>query len=83
MSKMGMLVDGRRRRGDHVGSIMTLNTAAVMWVRLFSVVNNDGSILTTEGGFLQGDFLDFFSFYVLHSTLLNLLPLRFHCVGGC
>jgi hypothetical protein len=23
------------------------------------------------------------SFYVLYSTLLDLLPLRFHCVGGC
>jgi hypothetical protein len=24
-----------------------------------------------------------FSFYVLYSTLLNLPPLRFHCVRGC
>jgi hypothetical protein len=24
-----------------------------------------------------------FSMYVLHSTLLHLPPLRFHCVGGC
>ncbi len=52
MSKMGMLVDGRRRRGDHVGSVMRLNTTAVRWVRWFSVVDKDGRILTTEVGFL-------------------------------
>jgi hypothetical protein len=34
--------------------------------------------------FFQGFlFLIFFSFDVLYSTLLRLLPLRFHCVGGC
>jgi|LakMenEpi03Aug12_release.lakeMendotaPanAssembly.Ray.scaffolds.fasta_scaffold615926_1 hypothetical protein len=30
-----------------------------------------------------GDFLDFISFHVLYSTLLDLPPLRFYCVGGC
>ncbi len=28
-------------------------------------------------------FLWIFYFYVRSSTLLHLLPLRFHCVGGC
>ncbi len=28
---------------------------------------------------LQGDFF----LYILYSTLLHLMPLRFHCVGGC
>jgi hypothetical protein len=51
MSKMGMLVDGRRRRGNHVGSIMRLNTTAVSWVRFFSVVDNDGRILTLRWDF--------------------------------
>ncbi len=38
VSKMGMLVDGRRRRGNHVGSIMRLNTAAVRWVSSYADV---------------------------------------------
>jgi hypothetical protein len=28
----------------------------------------------------QGDFLDFFMYFILHC---HLPPLRFHCVGGC
>jgi len=32
---------------------------------------------------VKGGVLAFFSFYVRYSTLLNLPPLRFHCVGGC
>jgi hypothetical protein len=32
---------------------------------------------------LKGNFLDFFFFYVLYSTLLHLPPLRLTCVGGC
>jgi hypothetical protein len=32
--------------------------------------------------FLKGIFLIFY-FYVRYLTLLHLLPLRFHCVGGC
>ncbi len=32
--------------------------------------------------FNRGNFLDF-SCYVLYLTLLQLPPLRFHCVGGC
>ncbi len=32
---------------------------------------------------VKGGLFWIFSFYVLYSTLLHLLPLRFHCVGGC
>jgi hypothetical protein len=30
----------------------------------------------------EGDFLDFYFFYVLYSKLLHLPPLKFHFVGG-
>ncbi len=32
---------------------------------------------------LNGGFFEFFFFYVLHTTLLHLPPLRSHCIGGC
>jgi hypothetical protein len=32
--------------------------------------------------FISGIYFGFFV-YVRYSTLLHLLPLRFHCVGGC
>ncbi len=39
-----------------------------------------GCRLTT----IKGDFLGIFLFFnVLHSTLLHLPPLRFHCADGC
>jgi hypothetical protein len=41
-----------------------------------SLANKLGSLL--EGGLIFG-----FFYVCLYSTLLHLLPLRFHCVGGC
>ncbi len=32
---------------------------------------------------VKGNFSGFYPFYVHYSTLLHLLPLRFHGVGGC
>jgi hypothetical protein len=45
-----------------------------------------GNMSGSRGFFFKGGFFGFFLFtvpYVRYSTLLNLLPLRFHCVGGC
>jgi hypothetical protein len=51
--------------------------------------NNDRSLAIGTGTvfyviYIQiNKFWGIFSFYVRYSTLLHLLPLRFHCVGGC
>jgi hypothetical protein len=42
----------------------------------------DGQWAFMNKPFLKGDFLDFI-FYVRYSTLLQLPPFRFPCVGGC
>ncbi len=46
------------------------------WFLSVRFVSSKDGFNNSKRGFLK-------IFYVLYSTLLNLPPLRFHCVGGC